>query len=159
MHHAPAVDYPLIARATVLRWVLAPWTVGALVVGYWSWLAFSDGAWKWVGLAGFVAAALTAAGSFNRIAEGRLDWDGVAWAWAVGSDRSCGTVTVELDLQFLMLLAFVQVGGGRRRVWMFLGGRGPRWVALRRAAFAAQSGVGGDAGGSAAGDGDGVRRA
>lgn len=159
MHHAPAVDYPLIARTTVLRWVLALWTVGALVVAYWAWLAFSDGGWKWLGLAGVVAAAVTAAGGRNRIAEGRLDWDGAAWGCTVGSDRTCGTLTVELDLQFLMLLAFAQAGGGgRRRMWMFLGGRGPRWTALRRAAFAAQSGDG-DSGGSAAEAGDVVRRA
>ncbi len=159
MHHAPAADYPLISRATVLRWVLLLWTVSGLPVAGWFWLASFDGGWKWLGLMGVVAAALTAISSRNRIAQGLICWDGVNWGWTADGCRLSGMVTVELDLQFLMLLAFVPDGPSRQRVWMFLGGRGARWLAVRRAAFATRNGFGGHSGGPGPEVGDVVRGA
>ena len=159
MHHAPAVDYPLTPRLTVLRWVLGLWIPGVLVIVYWAWLAFSDGGWKWLGLASGIAAALAAMATRNRVAQGNLDWDGLNWTLTDGGCRSMGEIVLELDLQVIMLLAFVPAERSQRRAWMFLGGRGARWTALRRAVFSARAGAGGAAGGPGAGVVDGNRSA
>ncbi|MEO6623238.1 MAG: hypothetical protein ABIN37_00175 [Burkholderiaceae bacterium] len=159
MHHAPAVDYPLTPRATVERWVLALWIPGAMAIIHWSWLAFSEGGWKWLGLAAGIAAASTAMATRNRIAQGNLDWDGLNWTWSKGGHRSIGEVVLELDLQVFMMLVFVPAERRERRAWMFLGGRGVRWTALRRAVIAARGGSGGGGDGPGAGVVDGIRSA
>ena len=159
MHHAPAVDYPLTRRVTVLRWVLCLWIPGLLAIVYWAWLAFSVGGWKWLGLAGGIGAALAAVATRNRVAQGNLDWDGLNWTWTDGGYRSMGEIVLELDLQVMMLLAFVPAERRERRTWMFLGGRGARWTALRRAVFSALAGSGGAADGPGAGVVDGNRSA
>ena len=76
-------------------------------------------------------------------AQGALAWDGQAWQWEVtGREPVAGDVTVAIDLDRWMLLAFAPARGARR--WLALSRRtvGGAWSPLRAALFGARPALG-----------------
>ncbi len=131
MRSAPAV-YFLVARS---RWhlglllVLTVWTWAVVVC----WLADVD-FWRW--LAEISVVLLTNAlawRSWQTAPRGLLRWDGQQWHWR---GRNPGRVTVQLDLQSVLLLRWQAQTGDLLWLWLEQRMAPAHWQALRCAVFA-----------------------
>ena len=133
MHTAPAVDYPVGPA----RWFRRAWTMVwlfALAVSLlWIWQAGPGERGPWLGLIAAFVGALVATHVESVVGSGSLVWDAKAWWWEHGSARTSGLVTLELDLQDLLLLRFVPDSGKQHWFWIERGPDLVRWLALRRA--------------------------
>lgn len=125
--------------------------VGMVVLLGWSWWGAGTGWAAWGrrvcgwGVWGGVAWCIAGRGGLERaFVTGQLHWDGVQWWWdqeqgsPVPSDtRPAGWPRVVLDVQWGMLLLFVDPGSVRRYVWAQRGaGDAVRWGDVRRAVYA-----------------------
>jgi hypothetical protein len=93
-----------------------------------------------VALAAAGAAALGAGGfARRRSAQGALAWDGQAWLWeAAGRAPAAGSVSVAIDLDRWMLIAFTPAQGARRWLPLSRAVQRPVWSPLRAALYGAR---------------------
>lgn len=115
------------------------WTLAVAVHGVW-WSVSAAGELGPV----FGAAACALSGvcllmGWRRQPVGRLSWDGQAWAWHGGGDRSPTALSAAeplLDLQALMLLRMRDSAGVPKLVWADAAAQPAHWLDLRRALHA-----------------------
>ena len=138
MHNAPTVSYPLGRSAWWGAPLVVLWLAGVAALAIWCasvdalswrqgldlalWLLF--GGWSWRAWRGQVL--------------GELSWTGTHWLLvrAAAAPASCeGLVSVQLDLQHLLLLRFTPVTGPA--CWLLLqrATQPERWQDLRRAVY------------------------
>lgn len=135
MHNAPSVSYPvgrsrfhvigllviaLVGIATGLLWrQQAQPPVWQQILFLLVWLLSSSAAvWRW-----------------RDSPCGVLRWDGQLWHWDLGGSTVIGQLTVQLDLQHVLLLHLRAASGAATWFWLERGGETILWDALRRAAF------------------------
>jgi hypothetical protein len=134
MRAAPAVEVAVSPPAAV-RVGTAALAALAAAAGA-AWLAGHAGQAPVMGLLALVPGAALGYGLGPRRAAW-LAWDGEHWH----CDGERGRLSVQLDLQSLMLLRWAPAAGGRPR-WLLphRAGTGPHWHALRVALFAGRPG-------------------
>ena len=154
MHQAPPVEYPLgntglLNRAIRVAW----WTVAAIDLA-WLFLADSQGWRVWLGLALTLLIFVGALRVSPAPGAGVLHWDGSGWAHKNGALEVDGDLTVHLDLQSALLVAWKTGSGRTRWYWLNSATDPSRWLALRRALYSPRRAVQG--GGDAVGAGTGL---
>ncbi|HET9977176.1 MAG TPA: hypothetical protein VFQ20_07060 [Burkholderiaceae bacterium] len=134
MHAPPPVRVTVAADRP---WIAACGCAAATAAGnFAAWLGLPLPLLLLATLAGGLSAAWLA---WRRSVPGALAWDGQAWLWeAAGGEPVAGGVTVAIDLDRWMLLAFAPAQGARR--WLALSRRavGGTWSPLRAALFGAR---------------------
>jgi hypothetical protein len=135
MHQAPPVEYPLGDGRILSVLCHAAWWAVFGVDLLWLLLADTQGSQAWLG----VVLTLLFGAAALRLREappaGALHWDGSAWSWLDGVHEPGGEVTVHLDLQSTILVAWTPGSGGRRWCWLDSSADPLRWLALRRALY------------------------
>jgi hypothetical protein len=134
MHSAPAVVFP------VGRSHFEVWLIGALIscegFAWLSWCLSVDA----IGWSQIYAGALVVVFSvwllmsWWRTPQGRLSWDGMAWALCMNGQTTAVNPELVFDLQLVMLLRLGEPESTRARwVWLERASSSLRWFALRRA--------------------------
>jgi hypothetical protein len=134
MHSAPAVVFP------VGRSHFEAWLIGALVscegLAWVLWCLSVDAmAWSQIG-AGALAVVFSVwlLVSWWRTPQGRVSWDGMAWALCLNGQTTAVNPELVLDLQLVMLLRLGEPESAHACwVWLEQSSNSLRWCALRRA--------------------------
>lgn len=140
MHHAPAVSYPVGRSRFHGLLVLTVIMVSGVTLT--AWIVQADAVLS-RHVAGAVLGLLTAAAALQqwwRSPAGNLSWDGQDWHWTSGGEPQLVAVDVVLDGQTVLLLCLRTPRRQSHWVWPERRLAPPRWLALRRAVFAAPSG-------------------
>jgi len=141
MHSAPAVSYP-VGRSHFHAVLL----IGVLTVGAGSliaWIAQSDA----VSLRHVTMAVLWLISGWMswqawfHSSVGVLTWDGQHWTWVCGDDGRLVDLRVTMDTQHTLLLHLRAPGSPGWWVWLERRTAPMRWLPMRRAVFAPQSGA------------------
>ena len=136
MHNAPTVSYPLGRSAWLGAPLVVLWLAGVAALAIWcasvdalSWRQGLDlalwlllGGWSWRAWRGQV--------------QGELSWTGMHWLLLRDPSAPCeGMVSVQLDLQHLLLLRFTPVTGPACWLLPLRATQPQRWQDLRRAVY------------------------
>jgi toxin CptA len=141
MHQAPPVEYPLGNSRFLSVLFCAAWCAVLVVDLLWLLLADTQGMQVWLGLAlSLLCGAMALRMRVSPLA-GTLHWDGGAWSWLDGAHGCSGEVTVHLDLQSALLVAWTPGSGDRRWCWLDSSADPSRWLALRRALYSPRRAV------------------
>lgn len=136
MHSAPTVSYP-VGRSRLEGWVVVLTALGGLlVVLLWAFAANTAGWRQWLLVMTLLGTCSFAANAWWRSPQGTLSWDGKDWGWQSGQSSVSGILSVNLDLQFFMLVSLRTGSGARIWLWPEHRSDAMRWKDLRRAAFA-----------------------
>ncbi len=138
MHGAPSVLYPVGRSRFALLLAVSLWVGAACCTGLWLYQPVEPGWRQAAALVALATSALVALGAWFRSPRGELRWDGRAWYWSGAAGT--GSVAVVLDLQRVMLLAWLK-GGNERPLWLWLErpASPQRWQGLRRAVYSPAS--------------------
>lgn len=135
MHNAPSVTYP-VGRSRAFACLMGGfWLLGAAAMASW---AVQVGNLGWRVGAGFlcvVASGLWAIRTWATMPVGDLCWDGQDWQWISAGGAMTGVLTVHLDVQSHLLLAFRPAGAGLIWCWAERCKAGIYWADLRRAVY------------------------
>ncbi|MEO8545836.1 MAG: hypothetical protein ABJA49_14065 [Betaproteobacteria bacterium] len=135
MHQAPPVEYPLGNNRTLNRVASAAWLFVTLIDLLWLYLADSHGWRLWLGLGATLLLGAVALRLRPAACSGALHWDGSGWAQHDGATEVGGDVTVHLDLQSAILVAWAPDAGRATWCWLESAADPSRWLALRRALY------------------------
>lgn len=139
MHNAPSVSYP-VGRSFFQVGLLSVLALLAAGLGV-GWIVSSPrfGVAQLAMLLLWLMAAVVSGWGWRRTEQGELQWDGQTWAWrrAGAPEGWPGQVAVRLDWQRGLLLAFVGETGRAQWLWLARSADATRWLALRRALYAA----------------------
>jgi cytochrome c biogenesis protein CcdA len=134
MHNAPAVSYP-VGRSHVQAALLIFLLLAGLVTRF-LWVA--NALWDWrqtLMIVSLCLAMLFAWQEWQRTRQGMLSWDGAVW-WFSGVQSSVmGSMSVQLDFQFILLLKMTPLSGPPLWLWAERKRLEPLWVPLRHAVF------------------------
>lgn len=134
--NAPPVSYT-VGRSRFYLWVILMLLLTALVFAV-TWLFQSSGAgWSarlMVGWLPFMVGVLL--WDWRSSPTGILQWDGRSWLWTAAGDHPVSQVSVQLDLQDVLLLTCEMATGRRLWLWVQHSAQPARWLALRRALMA-----------------------
>lgn len=137
MHNAPSVTYP-VGRFFLLTGL---WTalgsLSAVLLVSWTVAIGRFGPAQLFMLLLWSVAAGVAVWCWQRPEQGHLQWDGVAWAWHGAGPVRPGQLSVRLDWQHVLLLAFVSETGRTHWLWLARSTDARRWLAVRRALYGA----------------------
>lgn len=137
MHSAPSVSYP-VGRSRFHAMGLLVITLGGIATGLLWRQQAQPPAWQQV-LFAFVwlLGSGVAWWRWRGSPCGILRWDGQLWRWELGASGATGQLTVQLDLQRVLLLRLRAGSGPATWFWLERGSETILWDALRRAAFSA----------------------
>jgi hypothetical protein len=139
MHAAPSVTYPVGRSAFALAVVVLLVALGLAVASAWT-LQSDHAGWRqafaFAAVCGCGGAAIAA---WWRSPAGLLVWDGAAWSWEEGGERSPGRPEIALDLQNRLLIRWQPEAGRVRWLWLESSRDGAHWDALRRAVYSRAS--------------------
>lgn len=143
MHSAPAVSYP-VQRSRYQGWFLGfAWVSGAMVSACWlRLLDVTD--WRlYPALAGVLCAGILARSAWLRSpVSGFLIWDGLGWRYETPVASVPGALSVQIDLQFFLLLSLRSDGASPYWFWLDRPAAGPAWDDMRRAVWSGSSAAG-----------------
>ena len=137
MHSAPSVSFPVGRSRLARRLLWGIWALGAGALTAWC-VQFSGAPWRTALMGVVLALAARAARVASRLGEGaRLHWDGAHWSCDGTVRLGDAGVTVDLDLQSLVLIRLREPGGPATWFWIECMNDPGRSLDLRRALYAA----------------------
>lgn len=133
---APPVSYPVGRSRFYLGMILLLWLIALVFAVTW-WFQSSGAGWP----AGLMAGLLPFMGGvllwdWRSSPKGMLQWDGRSWSWTAVGDHPVLRVSVQLDLQEVLLLTCEMATGRRLWLWVQHATQPAQWLALRRALMA-----------------------
>ena len=137
MHNAPTVSYP-VGRSH-FQAVLLIFLLFAALVTCFFWVA--NALWDWrqgLMIVTLCLGVLFAWQEWQRTPQGLLSWDGVVWCLSGAQPSVMGSISVQLDFQFVLLLRLRPLSGPQLWLWAERKRLEPLWVPLRRAVFSRQ---------------------
>ena len=134
MHNAPTVSYP-VGRSHV-QGALLIFLLFAALATLFLWRAHALWGWR-QGLmtTTLCLAALFAWQEWRRTRQGLLIWDGDSWCLGTAQSSVTGSMSVQLDFQFILLLKITPLRGPPLWLWAERKRLEPLWTPLRRAVF------------------------
>jgi len=137
MVHPPTVDYPLGYPALLYGMVWAIWLAVISIDLGWL-LSANAGDWRpWCAILVTAVCGLFALRRRPLTRSGHLTWDTSEWWWDYQGRHLSGGIAVRLDIQSAMLVRFVSGDGVKHWFWLDRKSLPARWLALRRAVYAA----------------------
>ena len=136
MHNAPTVSYPLGRSAWWGLPLLGLWLAGATSMVVW---CASVDALSWrlgLDLLLWLVFGVWSLRAWRGQVQGELSWTGMHWLLLRDPSAPCeGMVSVQLDLQHLLLLRFTPVTGPACWLMLRCATQPRRWQDLRRAVY------------------------
>jgi hypothetical protein len=141
MHSAPAVIYPVGRSSFQGAFIALVFLVSSISCGLW--IAQGNPA-VWMRAMSILALSMSGSLAFIvwwRTPSGQLRWSGQSWTWIGAQAEFKGTVILQVDIQFCMVLCLHFDDG--KNIWMVpeRGGNERLWGDLRRAVFSQASGA------------------
>jgi hypothetical protein len=134
MHNAPTVSYPVGRshfQAALLIFLLV-----AAIMTWFLWVANAPWGWRQgLMIVTLCLAALFAWQQWQLTCQGMLSWDGTTWCFSGTHSSVMGSISVQLDFQFLLFLKMTPLSGPQLWLWAERKRHEPLWVPLRLAVF------------------------
>ncbi len=135
MHNAPAVSYP-VGRSHFQGWLIGLTGLGGVLLALlWMYVTDVVGWRQWLLAVSVLGSCYLAVAAWWHAPSGSLRWYGQAWSWQVANVSTSGTLTVHLDLQFVLLVSLRPNSATRIWLWPERSAQPGRWNALRQGIF------------------------